>query len=122
MILTRRQLIGAGLAGGASLAGLDWAKGLHSALAAPRVCGDLRDIEHVVIFIQENRSFDHYFGTYRGVRGFADPHPKLLPDGSGPAAYLASKAEQDRVASRIWDGGAGASNWDCAAIVHFGGR
>ena len=41
--------------------------------------------------------------------------------GSGPAAYLTSKAEQDRVASRIWDGGAGASNWDCAAIVHFGG-
>jgi phospholipase C len=81
--ITRRELIGAGLAGGASLAGLDWAKGLHAALAAPRVCGDLRDIEHVVIFIQENRSFDHYFGTYRGVRGFSDPHPALLPDGSG---------------------------------------
>ena len=37
--------------------------------------------------------------------------------GSGPAAYLASKAEQDAVASRIWRGGAGASNWSCAAIV-----
>jgi phospholipase C len=71
--VTRRELIGAGLAGGATLAGLDWAQGLHAALAAPRVCGDLRDIEHVVIFIQENRSFDHYFGTYRGVRGFSDP-------------------------------------------------
>src|ERR1700722_9443460 len=36
-------------------------------------CGSkLTDIEHVVIFIQENRSFDHYFGSYRGVRGFAD--------------------------------------------------
>jgi phospholipase C len=35
-------------------------------------CGKLTDIEHVVIFIQENRSFDHYFGSYRGVRGFAD--------------------------------------------------
>jgi phospholipase C len=34
--------------------------------------GKLTDIEHVVIFIQENRSFDHYFGSYRGVRGFAD--------------------------------------------------
>jgi septal ring factor EnvC (AmiA/AmiB activator) len=41
--------------------------------------------------------------------------------GSGPAAYLASKAEQDRVASRIWDGGRGAGNWDCARIIHFGG-
>jgi hypothetical protein len=38
--------------------------------------------------------------------------------GSGPAAYLASKAEQDRVAARLWNGGAGASNWDCNAIVH----
>jgi phospholipase C len=35
-------------------------------------CSKLTDIEHVVIFIQENRSFDHYFGSYRGVRGFAD--------------------------------------------------
>ena len=34
--------------------------------------GKLTDVEHVVIFIQENRSFDHYFGSYRGVRGFAD--------------------------------------------------
>jgi septal ring factor EnvC (AmiA/AmiB activator) len=37
--------------------------------------------------------------------------------GSGPAAYLASKAEQDAVASRLWNGGAGASNWVCAGIV-----
>ncbi len=37
--------------------------------------------------------------------------------GTGPAAYLASKAEQDAVASRIWRGGAGASNWVCAGIV-----
>ena len=38
--------------------------------------------------------------------------------GSGPAAYLTSKAEQDRVATRIWNGGAGARNWDCFAIVN----
>jgi phospholipase C len=39
----------------------------------PAACGGkLTDIEHVVIFIQENRSFDHYFGSCRGVRGFAD--------------------------------------------------
>jgi septal ring factor EnvC (AmiA/AmiB activator) len=37
--------------------------------------------------------------------------------GTGPAAYLASKAEQDAVASRIWNGGAGASAWVCAGIV-----
>jgi phospholipase C len=36
------------------------------------VCSKLTDIEHVVIFIQENRSFDHYFGSYRGVHGFSE--------------------------------------------------
>ena len=30
-------------------------------------------IEHVVLLMQENRSFDHYFGTMPGVRGFNDP-------------------------------------------------
>src|SRR5467141_2974267 len=39
----------------------------------PSACSKLTDIEHVVILIQENRSFDHYFGSYRGVRGFSDP-------------------------------------------------
>src|SRR6266702_3030043 len=44
--------------------------------------GSLRDIEHIVILMQENRSFDHYFGTMPGVRGFADPAAITLPDGS----------------------------------------
>src|SRR3984893_13213806 len=35
-------------------------------------CGQLTDIEHVIILVQENRSFDHYFGRYKGVRGFDD--------------------------------------------------
>jgi peptidoglycan hydrolase CwlO-like protein len=34
-----------------------------------------------------------------------------------PQAYLASKAEQDIVASRIWNGGAGIGNWDCAVLL-----
>jgi phospholipase C len=38
----------------------------------PSVCSKPTDIDHVVILIQENRSFDHYFGSYRGVRGFSD--------------------------------------------------
>lgn len=37
--------------------------------------------------------------------------------GTGPAAYLASRAEQSAVAARLWDNGAGASNWTCAAMV-----
>jgi phospholipase C len=39
----------------------------------PSAAASLSDIEHVVILMQENRSFDHYFGTLSGVRGFSDP-------------------------------------------------
>jgi phospholipase C len=61
-----------------------YGRGLADALALPRRCGArLSDIEHVVFLIQENRSFDHYFGAYRGVRGFADPRAPKLADGSG---------------------------------------
>ncbi|RPE09252.1 phospholipase C, phosphocholine-specific [Chitinophaga lutea] len=38
------------------------------------------DAEHVVILMQENRSFDHCFGTLRGVRGLNDPRAITLPD------------------------------------------
>lgn len=43
--------------------------------------------------------------TWRGVGG------------STPHAYLASKAEQDRLAAKLWDGGRGAGNWVCASLV-----
>jgi len=56
---------------------------LRKALAhpiAPRNA-KLADVDHVVIFMQENRSFDHYFGSLRGVRGFNDPRAINLPNG-----------------------------------------
>ncbi len=43
--------------------------------------GTVRDVEHVVIFMQENRSFDSYFGALAGVRGFGDPTPQMLHSG-----------------------------------------
>lgn len=39
------------------------------------------DAEHVVVLMQENRSFDHCFGSLRGVRGFRDKHTFRKPDG-----------------------------------------
>lgn len=42
--------------------------------------GSFLDAEHVVILMQENRSFDHCFGTLRGVRGFNDPRAVTLPN------------------------------------------
>ena len=87
---TRRDLLRVGAAAGAlatveSLAAP--AKVLEQVLAAPAACGSLSEIEHVVIFINENRSFDSYFGTYRGVRGFGDRHPEALTDGSGKSIF-----------------------------------
>ena len=38
------------------------------------------DAEHVVFLMQENRSFDHAFGSLQGVRGFNDPRAIDLPD------------------------------------------
>src|SRR5260370_35528164 len=38
------------------------------------------DAEHIVILMQENRSFDHCFGTLKGVRGFNDPRAIDLPN------------------------------------------
>lgn len=43
--------------------------------------GTIQDVQHVVIFMQENRSFDHYYGSLKGVRGFNDPNPIVLPNG-----------------------------------------
>jgi len=40
--------------------------------------------------------------------------------GSTPNAYQASKAEQDRLAGRLWNGGKGAGNWVCAGLVGIG--
>src|SRR6201996_4134828 len=73
---TRRELLRLGaatvVAELASL-GLDGCgSGSNTSPSPSPACSRLTDIEHVVTLIQENRSFDHYFGSYRGVRGFSD--------------------------------------------------
>jgi len=71
------------LAAGAALGVSALPPGVAKALELPanKVTGTIKDVEHVVILMQENRSFDHYFGTLRGVRGFGDPRPIDLPGG-----------------------------------------
>ncbi|MFJ9174152.1 phosphocholine-specific phospholipase C [Streptomyces sp. NPDC102360] len=77
----RRALaLGAG-ALGAAAAGSLLPPSLQRALAAEPPSGGLDAIEHVVILMQENRSFDHYFGMLRGVRGFGDRNAVQLADG-----------------------------------------
>jgi phospholipase C len=78
--LDRRRFLQ--LAGGAAAAtALSTSVARAAAIPAHRRHGSLADVEHVVVLMQENRSFDHYFGTLRGVRGFGDPHPAVLPSG-----------------------------------------
>ncbi len=61
---------------GGALAGVAAIGGGSSQLAdrsrAAAATGTIADLKHVVILMQENRSFDHYYGTLRGVRGFSD--------------------------------------------------
>lgn len=52
-----------------------------AALPANHRTGSIEDVEHIVVLMQENRSFDHYFGKLRGVRGFGDPRPVKLENG-----------------------------------------
>jgi len=86
--LTRRNVLrGAavtGVAAAASVAASD--KALAATVAAGKAdgghrYGDLRDIKHIVVLMQENRSFDHYYGSMAGVIGFGDRSTIQLPGG-----------------------------------------
>ncbi|MFE4722933.1 alkaline phosphatase family protein, partial [Streptomyces sp. NPDC056728] len=63
--ISRRGFValGAGIAAGAAL---------PATRAGAATTGTVKDVKHVVILMQENRSFDHYFGRLKGVRGFGD--------------------------------------------------
>jgi phospholipase C len=77
--ISRRRLLSASAV---AAAGSLLPPSLHEAIAATPVRrGGLRAVEHVIVLMQENRSFDHYFGTLRGVRGFGDHDPLRQPDG-----------------------------------------
>jgi phospholipase C len=69
---------------GASSLAAAFPPSISRALSIParRRTGTIEDVEHIVILMQENRSFDHYFGSLRGVRGFSDPRAVRLPSGA----------------------------------------
>ena len=97
--MTRRRLLGsaARLAAAAAAAAV-LPPNVRRALAQePPRRGSLRDVKHVVLLMQENRSFDHYFGTLAGVRGFDDANAMPLstgksvfhqPDAENPSGHL----------------------------------
>jgi phospholipase C len=90
--INRRRFIR--LAGGtAAFSALSTSIARAAEIPASRRTGSIRDVEHVVILMQENRSFDHYFGKLRGVRGFGDPRPVTLP--SGKPVWFQSDGSKD---------------------------
>jgi phospholipase C len=83
---------------------------IRRALAIPanNQSGSIQDVEHIVILTQENRSFDHYFGTLRGVRGFGDPRAVTLPSGknvfhqpNGAGELLPFRPNADNLGSKF---------------------
>src|ERR1700682_610233 len=78
--IDRRKFLQA-LGSGAVATALPGSIGKALAIAANNRTGTIADVEHIVILTQENQSFDHYFGTLRGVRGFSDPRAVKLPNG-----------------------------------------
>jgi phospholipase C len=97
--ISRRRLLGSGAAvAGMAAASMALPTNVRKALAAtPKKKGRIEDVEHVVMLMQENRSFDHYYGALSGVRGFADPNAITIsngksvfyqPDASNPDGYL----------------------------------
>jgi phospholipase C len=96
--MTRRRLLGYGAGVAATaFASSFLPPNLRRALAEPPATASFKDIKHVVLLMQENRSFDHYFGTLAGVRGFNDPTAMTLgtgksvfyqPDEVSPDGYL----------------------------------
>jgi phospholipase C len=92
----RKFLTGTATDRAAALALSAFPPSIRRALAIPanNKTGTIQDVEHVVILMQENRSFDHYFGMLKGVRGFGDRFTIPLPKG------LSVWQQSDAAASR----------------------
>ncbi len=75
-------------AGNYSVVAADGASSITSApaslavLSDTNITGTIQDIRHVVIFMEENRSFDAYIGSLEGVRGFNDRNALLWTNGN----------------------------------------
>ncbi|HEV8001147.1 MAG TPA: alkaline phosphatase family protein, partial [Planctomycetaceae bacterium] len=99
---TRREFLERmGLLAGAAGAFGACSASIQRALALEPAAGSTYlDAEHVVILMQENRSFDHAFGTLQGVRGFNDPRAITLADGN-PVWVQANAAGERYVPFRL---------------------
>ena len=95
MSVDRRKFLSWSLQAGAGVSAGALPLSIQRALAAePAVeTGTITDIKHIVILMQENRGFNHYFGTMRGVRGFGDRFP--VPLENGKPVWFQSNGERE---------------------------
>src|SRR6202050_4026198 len=97
-----------GLTGAATLTTMKANIAKALGIAANSRTGTIQDVEHVVILMQENRPFDHHFGTLRGVRGFNDPRaikinlPLQSGTGTIPVSVFLQPAGAANVAAGFW--------------------
>ncbi|CLU71344.1 phospholipase C 3 plcC [Mycobacterium tuberculosis] len=85
--MSRRAFLAKAAGAGAAAVLTDWAAPvIEKAYGAGPCSGHLTDIEHIVLCLQENRSFDHYFGTLSAVDGFDTPTPLNRPGMSGDSS------------------------------------
>ncbi|MCX5690439.1 MAG: phospholipase C, phosphocholine-specific, partial [Planctomycetota bacterium] len=97
MSTTRREFLrhATYLAGLGAVGGGGFPESIRRAMAIePEAGSTFLDAQHVVILMQENRSFDHTFGTLRGVRGLNDPRAITLPDGNPVWVQRNAKGER----------------------------
>ncbi|KAJ5089266.1 hypothetical protein N7532_007950 [Penicillium argentinense] len=88
--------------------------------SSPVYAGSLKDIEHVVIFMQENRAQDTYFGSMAGVRGFNDPNVQVNADGLSVWNQQVDPDMSDRTNTLLpfylgWKGGETLDSIQCMA-------
>lgn len=95
MPITRRDLLraSAGAAAGVALSLLPFSIRQTLAIDANNVTKTIKDVQHVVILMLENRSFDHIFATLKGVRGFGDRFP--IPLASGKPVWYESDGTRE---------------------------
>ena len=91
-VTRRRLLTSAAMGAGGALASSFLPPALARAVAEGPRKGSLKDVKHVVIHMQENRSFDHYFGTLAGVTGFGDPNALTQTDTTPPFDTVGGKS------------------------------
>ncbi len=97
VLLAVTLLAGAGVGAGAPGATAPTSSSDHARIAEQDTPPGLETLEHLIFIVQENRSFDHYFGTFPGARGIPRrPNGRFKPCLPDPVLQRCSRPYHDR--------------------------